>query len=135
MLEQARRFHRATTHNPQRLLRRMSAWLALLFLIGLALAVLHLYGRWLDASPRYSPHSAASILYLRMTGRLARRGYARSPAQTPSEFAASIPDPPLREAVLRFTATYERARFGGSPDEAAKLPSLLERIRNTLSRS
>ena len=65
---------------------------------------------------------------------LARRGYARAPAQTPAEFATSIAEPPLREAVVRFTAAYERARFGGSPDEAAELPTLLDEIRSTLSR-
>ena len=135
MLEQARRFHRATTHNPQHLLRRMGAWLALLFAIGMGLAALHFYERWRAASPRISPRSAASILYLRMTGRLARRGYARAPHQTPAEFADAIPDPPLRDAVVRFTAAYERARFGDSAEQAAHLPSLLDQVRNTLSRS
>ncbi len=65
-----------------------------------------------------------------MTRRLARRGYLRAPAQTPSEFAASIDDPALREAVLRFTAAYEHARFGGSTTAAATLPALLDQLRN-----
>ena len=135
MLDQARSFHRATTHNPQALLQRMSAWLSLLFAIGVGLGGLHAYERWRAASPRISPRTAASILYLRMSGRLARRGYSRSPAQTPSEFAAGIPDPNLRDAVARFTAAYERARFGDSAAEAAQLPHLLEEVRETLSRS
>ena len=134
MLEQARRFHRATTHDPQRLLRRLSAWLGLLFAIGMGLAALHFYERWRAASPRLSPRSAASILYLRMTGRLARRGYSRSPAQTAAEFAAGISEAELRDAVVRFTAAYERARFGDSPGGAAQLPNLLQQVRETLSR-
>ena len=70
-----------------------------------------------------------------MTRRLARRGYPRAPAQTPFEFAASIADPSLREAVLRFTDAYERARFGGSEAAAALLPGLLDQVRNTLTHS
>jgi protein-glutamine gamma-glutamyltransferase len=134
LLELARRFHRAATESPQRLLRHMSAWLALLLAIGLALGALHLHERWRAASPRLSPRSAASILYLRMSRRLARRGYSRPLAQTPAEFAASIAEAPLRQAVARFTASYERARFGGSPEEAAQLPALLDEIRSALSR-
>jgi protein-glutamine gamma-glutamyltransferase len=135
MLEEARRFHRATTHSPQHLLRRMRAWLGLLFVIGIGMGALLAYERWRAASPRLSPRSAASILYLRMNGRLARRGYARPPGQTPSEFAAGIPEPELRGAVVRFTAAYERARFGDCHGEAAQLPNLLAEVRKTLSRS
>jgi hypothetical protein len=70
-----------------------------------------------------------------MTRRLARRGYLRAPAQTPSEFAASIGNLEVREAVLRFVAAYERARFGASASAAANLPELLDQVRNTLARS
>ena len=69
-----------------------------------------------------------------MTRRLARRGYRRSPAQTPSEFAATIEDPPLRDAVLRFITAYELARFGDSSSAAASLPALLDQVRNSLAR-
>jgi hypothetical protein len=70
-----------------------------------------------------------------MTRRLARRGYPRSPSQTPSEFAATIADLDLRQAVLRFTAAYECARFGGFASAAANLPALLDEVRNTIARS
>jgi hypothetical protein len=66
---------------------------------------------------------------------LARRGYSRAPAQTPAEFARSITDPALREAVLRFTDAYQHARFGGSTTEAATLPALLDELRNLPTRS
>ena len=135
MLQAARSVHQAATHQPKRLIRPGLLLLVLLLLIAAPPVLLHLRRLWRAASPRTSPRTAASILYLRMTRRLARRGYPRSPAQTPSEFAASIDDPSLRDAVLRFIAAYERARFGDSPSAAANLPALLDRVRNTPTRS
>jgi hypothetical protein len=135
MLQSARRVHQTATHDPQRLLRPGLLLLALLLLAAAPFAALHLRNLWRAASPRTSPRSAAAILYLRMSRRLARRGYPRSPSQTPYEFAATIAEPPLRETVLRFTAAYESARFGGSSEAAANLPALLDQVRNTLTRA
>jgi ribosomal protein L29 len=70
-----------------------------------------------------------------MTRRLGRHGYHRSAAQTPTEFAASIDDLELREAVLHFTSEYQHARFGASASAAANLPGLLDQVRRTLARS
>ena len=102
--------------DPQRLLRP-----ALILLIAApahrpAHGGLRLRRRWRAASPLISPLSAAAIFYLRMVRRLARKGYRRSPAQTPAEFAASITDPALREAVLRFN------RPTSAPASAAPRP-------------
>lgn len=135
MLEASRRVHQAATNDPKRLLRPGLFLLATMFMVALPFAVLHIRNRWRAASPSISPTSASAILYLRMTRRLARRGYLRSPAQTPSEFAASIGNIELREAVLRFAASYEQARFGASASAAANLPELLDQVRNTLARS
>ena len=135
MLQSARLVHQAATHDPKRLLRPGLILLAFLLLIASPLAALPLRTLWQAASPRTSPSSAAAMLYLRMSRRLARRGYLRSPTQTPSEFAAAIAEPSLREVVLRFTAAYEHARFGGSAAAAATLPALLDQVRNTLTRS
>jgi protein-glutamine gamma-glutamyltransferase len=135
MLESARHVHQAATNDPKRLLRPGLILLAIILMIALPLAALHIRKAWRAASPRISPSSASAILFLRMTRRLARRGYLRSPAQTPSEFAASIANLELREAVLRFIASYERARFGASSSAAASLPELLDQVRNTLARS
>lgn len=135
MLQSARRLHRAASHDPGRLLRPALLLLALLLLIAMPFAALHLRGLWRAASPSASPSSAAAIFYLRMTRRLARLGYRRSPAQTASEFAGSISEPTLREAVLRFTAAYELARFGGSCSAAATLPALLDQVRQSSARS
>ncbi len=134
MLESARHLHHAATEDPARLLRPGLILLGLLALIALPVAVMKLQRHWRATSLRKSPRSAASILYLRMTRRLARRGYPRSPTQTPSEFAASIPDVKLRDSVLRFTSAYERARYGDSTSAAANLPALLDQVHKTLTR-
>ncbi len=131
MLQVARRVHRTATHDPGRLLRPGLILLVPAALIALALGLRHLNHGWLTASPS----SAAAVLYLRMTRRLARRGYPRAPAQTASELAASIDDPSLREAVLRFNAAYECARFGDSETAAENLPALLDQVRRSLARN
>ncbi len=124
--------HHAALHDPERLLRPGLILLAVVALIALPFALLHLYAalarRLLRA--RLRPY-----FYLRMTRRLARRGYRRSAAQTASEFAASIGDPSLREAVLRFNTAYERARFGDSAAAAETLPALLDQVHRALARS
>jgi hypothetical protein len=135
MLEMARRVHHSASSNPRRMLRAGVILLAFLALLALPYFILRLLARWRAGSPHLSPRSAASILYLRMIHFLARRGYSRAPAQTPAEFARSITDPALREAVLRFTDAYQHARFGGSTTEAATLPALLDELRNLPTRS
>jgi hypothetical protein len=133
MLQAARRVHRAATQDPKRLLRPGLVLLAILIVIALPFVALRFRNLRRAASPLISPRSAAAIFYLRMTRRLSRRGYPRSAAQTPSEFACSIADPSLREAVLRFTAAYEQARFGESTSAAASLPALLTQVQSTLA--
>jgi len=135
MLNSARRVHRIATQDPKRLLRPGTGMLGLLLVIALPFAVLHIRKEWRAASVVSSPSSASAILYLRMTRRLARRGYHRSETQTASEFAASIGDIEVREAVVRFIAAYHHARFGGSGAAAANLPALLEQVRQRLARS
>ena len=134
MLEMARRIHHSASSNPRRLLRAGIILIVFGLLLALPYAILQFRARWRAGSPRLSPRSAASILYLRMVRFLARRGYSRAPAQTPAEFAASIDDPALREAVLRFTDAYQHARFAGSTTEAATLPALLDELRNLPAR-
>jgi hypothetical protein len=134
MLEMARRIHRSASSNPLPMLRAGIILIVFGLLLALPYAILQLRARWRAGSPRLSPRSAASILYLRMVRFLARRGYSRAPAQTPAEFAASINDPALREAVLRFTRVYQHARFAGSATDAAALPALLDELRNIPTR-
>ncbi len=84
----------------------------------------------LARKPDRAPQAAATIWYLRLTHWLARRGWPKSPAQTPQEFAASIEDPILAVPVAQFTAHYERARFGDSVNDARLLPELFREIRS-----
>ena len=78
--------------------------------------------------PEQAPATAAGIWYTRMTRELARRGSRKRPNQTPGEFAASIPEDSLRRSVANFTERYERARFGGSAEDAKELPGLFAHI-------
>jgi hypothetical protein len=80
--------------------------------------------------PRRSPQLAASIWYERMVRQAAKRGWKKSPAQTPEEFASQITDVNVKDRVVNFTEHYERARFGNSVDDAAELPELYEEIKS-----
>jgi transglutaminase-like putative cysteine protease len=107
-----------------------------LFFLGLVAAtiprMLALVRRFrLARRPQKSPQMAASIWYERMLRQAARRGWEKSPAQTPEEFAAAIADPKLKEKVYGFTEHYENARFGASAEEASRLPELYEEIKSS----
>ena len=72
----------------------------------------------------------ASRLYAELLRVLARRGFTRSEAQTPMEFADSLGlQPGLAPAVREFTDLYAQARFGGVACDAFRLHALLEQIR------
>jgi hypothetical protein len=79
-------------------------------------------------APERAPQKAASIWYERMTRAVGRRGFPKSPSQTPEEYLATIADLRLREPVERFTGHYERARFGESAEDAKVLPQIYEEI-------
>ena len=90
--------------------------------------------RRLAAHPEKSPALAATLWYERMSRLLARRGWSKSPAQTPREFLIGIPDERLREQIAQFTQHYESARFGGSAADAASLPALYLKIQESMPR-
>jgi protein-glutamine gamma-glutamyltransferase len=79
--------------------------------------------------PQKSPQMAASIWYERMLRQARRRGWEKSPAQTPEEFAAVIADPRLKKKICDFTEHYEHARFGKSAEDASRLPELYDEIK------
>ncbi len=70
----------------------------------------------------------ATLAYLRLLRLLERSGFRKAPAQTPTEFARSVPEPagPL---VRNFTQLYLRSRFGRLTHELPRLSSLLEQIQ------
>lgn len=82
----------------------------------------------LAARPERSPRRAATIWYERMTKSVARRGWQKSPTQTPHEFVARIDHAGTRRRVAEFTRHYESARFADSIEDARRLPDLYEEI-------
>jgi protein-glutamine gamma-glutamyltransferase len=80
------------------------------------------------ARPEKSPRLAATIWYQRALRVMARKGFRKLPAQTPEEFLRSIANDDVRESISRLTEHYEKARFGASPEDAARLPELFAEI-------
>jgi hypothetical protein len=81
--------------------------------------------------PERSPQVAATIWYERMLKQTAGRGWEKSPAQTPEEFAVEISDRELQRRVVNFVEHYESARFGKSAEDAEQLPALYEEIKDS----
>lgn len=90
--------------------------------------------RRLVKHPEHAPRLAAAVWYERMTRRVARHGWRKSPAHTPAEFLAAIQDPQLRTSVAQFIRHYESARFGDSAEDARRLPELYEEITTAVRR-
>ncbi len=63
-----------------------------------------------------------------MTKSVARRGWQKSPTQTPHQFVARIDHAGIRRRVAEFTRHYESARFADSIEDARRLPDLYEEI-------
>ena len=81
--------------------------------------------------PERAPQMAASIWYEKLLRHLARNGWQKTPGQTPDEFAAAIRDEQLKTRVSNFTESYENARFGGSVEDASRLPEIYEEIKTS----
>ena len=82
----------------------------------------------LTVRPDRSPRIAASLWYEKMIRKVEHKGWQKTGAQTPAEFANSIQDERLRRRVLEFTSRYEGARFGDSAEDALQLPELYEEV-------
>jgi hypothetical protein len=130
LLASARQVHRDAERRPRTW--ALGAVLAIMTCVLLAnaarlwrLARTHRLAR----TPMKAPQAAASAWYGCMTRSLARKGFRKTAVQTPGEFVASIADLELKSSVARFTRHYERARFGKSGQDAARLPEIFEEIR------
>ena len=77
------------------------------------------------------PHTAA-LFYRRMLLLLERRGWRKSPAQTPLEFAASVSDVAAAAPVAQLTALYQVSRFGGRGADARTFAALLSSLEAAL---
>jgi protein-glutamine gamma-glutamyltransferase len=82
-------------------------------------------------SREMTPH-LATLQYLEMLQVLAQGGIRKTDAQTPMEFAASLPDGSLAAPVFELTSIYQAARFGGKPADSQHASSLIDRIHTFL---
>ena len=135
LLSTARRTQRTITDSPARWSVAGAVTALLLLLAANARRIwLALRRRQLAAHPDRAPRKAATIWYERMTRMLARRGWRKSPTQTPEEFVISVKDEALGGRLAQFTEHYERARFGDSAADANRLPELYEEISGAARR-
>lgn len=74
-----------------------------------------------------TPH-LATLQYLEMLRVLAGGGIRKTDAQTPMEFATSLPDGKLAAPVFELTSIYQAARYGGKPADTQHASSLIDRI-------
>lgn len=129
MLDAARRTQRTLSDAPGRWSATAAVIAVLLVLAANATRVWRAIRRHqVAAHPEKAPAVAATIWYERALRSLARRGLKKSPAQTPAEFVATVSDESMRQPVARLTEHYERARFGDSAEDAARLPELYEEV-------
>ncbi|MCU1298340.1 MAG: transglutaminase-like protein [Acidobacteriaceae bacterium] len=129
LLSAVRRSHDTVSDSPSRWGGTGVATIVLLLIAGNARRLWGMLANFRLAShPEKAPQTAATIWYERMTKLTARRGWRKSPMQTPKEFLQCIEDPEMRKRVEQFTRHYERARFADSAEDARKLPGLYEEI-------
>jgi hypothetical protein len=81
-----------------------------------------------------APENAASVWLQRLLKRMARKGFAKAPAQTATSWASTVHHEPLRAKLQEFVREYEKARFGTSQESAERLPALYEEIEEVLKR-
>jgi transglutaminase-like putative cysteine protease len=105
----------------------------LIYLRGRPL-ISYLVARWSLRARRAGNLTAslAALEYSEMLRLLEKRGWTKSPSQTPLEFAAGIPASELTAPVARLTELYQSARFGEHPAPIEQMSSLLRSIRDTL---
>ena len=71
----------------------------------------------------------ATLTYQQLLKVLARKGFRKRPAQTPLEFASSLPGVELSPFVVEFTQLYNHARFGHLPAQSVRLLDLLRQVQ------
>jgi hypothetical protein len=74
----------------------------------------------------------ATLQYQEMLRVLGRGGFSKAEAQTPMEFAASLPDGNLAAPVMEMTSIYQAARYGAKPADPQLATSLIDRIQTFL---
>ena len=108
--------------------------LAVLFALRGGSMVRYAVARWSLRARRGGNLTAslAALEYTEMLRLLEKRGWTKSPSQTPLEFAAAIPAADLSAPVAQLTEMYQSARFGNHPAPIEQMSSLLRSIRDLL---
>jgi hypothetical protein len=75
--------------------------------------------------------SDATLLYQQLLDLLESRQIRKPAWFTPNEFAEKLPPSELSSLILRFTAAYNRLRFGRDPHAAAEMLAIFDSIRNS----
>jgi protein-glutamine gamma-glutamyltransferase len=118
-----------------------SPWFLPSLLTLLVMVLLALRGKWMIryAFARWSLRarragnltaSLAALEYTEMLRLLEKRGWKKTPSQTPLEFAAAISAPDVSAPVARLTELYQSARFGSHPAPIEQMSTLLRSIRD-----
>jgi transglutaminase-like putative cysteine protease len=129
LLNTARRSQEKMTRQPKRWGLGAALAILLVLLARYGATITRIILRWRQAArPGKSPSAAAAIWYERMIRRVEKRGFRKTPTQTPGEFVDGIGDAVLRTQITRFTEHYESARFGESAEHALRLPDLFAEI-------
>ncbi len=123
----------ALARSPHLLPMTLTALLLVLLVIRRRTLLDWLAGRWGWSLHRNERSAArvATLRYRELLRLLERRGYRKSPAQTPREFAQQLPWP----ATTTLTELYEAARYGGQPAALEVMGALLVEFRRTLDAS
>ncbi len=107
---------------------------ALLFILRGRSMIRYAIARWSLRARRGGDLTAslASLEYTEMLRLLEKRGWKKSPSQTPLEFASAIPAADLSAPIAQLTDLYQSARFGNHPAPIEQMSSLLRSIRESL---
>jgi protein-glutamine gamma-glutamyltransferase len=95
------------------------------------------FARWSLRASRGGNLTAglAAIEYKEMLRLLEKRGWKKTPSQTPLEFASAIPSADLSAPISQLTQLYQSARFGDHPAPIETMSALLRSLRDQLSSS
>jgi protein-glutamine gamma-glutamyltransferase len=127
-------FDRRTEASPYFLPGLLVCLLGLLFVLRGRSMIRYAVARWSLRARRSGDLTAslASLEYTEMLRLLEKRGWKKSPSQTPLEFASTIPVPELSAPIAQLTDLYQSARFGSHHEPIDQMSSLLRLIRDFL---
>jgi len=134
ILEEILAFDRRTEASPYFLPGVLICLVVLLFVMRGRSMIRYAVARWSLRARRGGDLTAslASLEYSEMLRLLEKRGWKKSPSQTPLEFASAIPAPDLCAPVAQLTDMYQSARFGNHPAPVEQMSSLLRSLRESL---